>query len=256
MTEIDVDREGPRATVTIRNPERRNAIDTAACEELAGHLRSLAAADDVRVVVLRGAGAHFCSGIDLAGGFDGDGVAAELETGLHAVARALVRAPVPTVAAVRGNAEGAGAAIATACDFVYAEASAEFGWGFTNIGLAPDTGATYVLPRLVGVRRALDLLVTGRRIDAATAAEWGIATETVPDAEFEAIVDERTAMLAARPTAAVGELKRLVYRGTHRSLEETLRGEARAQERLVRTDDFAEGVAAFFADRDPEFTGR
>jgi enoyl-CoA hydratase/carnithine racemase len=106
------------------------------------------------------------------------------------------------------------------------------------------------------VRRALDLLVTGRRVDATTAAEWGIATEAVPDEAFESTVDERTATLAARPTAAVGQLKRLVHRGTHRSLEETLRAEARVQERMVRTDDFTEGIGAFFADREPEFTGR
>lgn len=256
MTEIDVTRGERRATVTISNPERRNALDTAAAAELADSLRALVADESVRVIVLRGDGDHFCSGIDLAGGFDGAGVAGELETGLHAVARTLLRAPTPTVANVRGCAVGAGAAIATACDFVYAHEAAEFGWGFTDIGLAPDTGATYVLPRLVGVRRALALLTTGRRVDAERAVDLGIATEAVPDAEFESVVDERVAMLASRPTQAVGELKRLVQRNTHRSLEEALRAEARAQERLVRTDDFAEGVTAFFSDREPTFEGR
>jgi 2-(1,2-epoxy-1,2-dihydrophenyl)acetyl-CoA isomerase len=256
MTEIDVTRAEPRATVTIRKPQRRNAIDGAAASDLASVLRTLGADESIRAVVLTGAGDHFCSGIDLTGGFEGDDVPTELATGLHAVARALVRAPKPTVARVRGSAAGAGAAIATACDFVYAEETAAFGWEFTDIGLAPDTGATYVLPRLVGTRRALDLLATGRRIDAATAAEWGIATEAVPADEFDAVVDERVASLAARPTRAVGELKRLVRRNSHRSLEEALRAEARAQDRLVRTDDFAAGVTAFFADRDPAFEGR
>lgn len=255
MTEIDVRREQPRVTVTIRDPERRNALDAAAASELAGVLRALGADEAIRVIVLTGAGEHFCSGIDLAAGFEGDSVTSELAAGLHAVARALVRAPKPTVARVRGSAVGAGAAIATACDFVYAAETATFAWGFTDIGLAPDTGATYVLPRLVGTRRALDLLATGRRIDATTAAEWGIATEAVPAEEFDAVVDERVTRLAARPTRAVGELKRLVRRNSHRSVEEALRAEARAQDRLVRTDDFAEGVTAFFADREPAFEG-
>jgi len=256
MTTIEVTRDQDYATVTISNPERKNAISAAACQEMAGELRSLATDDDVRCVVVTCAGEDFCSGLDLTEGIAGASVSQELETGLNAIATALLRMAKPTVARVRGACVGAGASIATACDFVYAEAGARFGWGFTDIGLAPDTGATYVLPRLVGVRRALDLLMTGRRVDAAEAVELGIATEAISSEEFEDAVAERVATLASRPTLALGETKRLVQRNTHRSLEEALTAEARAQERMVVSDDFAEGVSAFFEKREPEFEGR
>lgn len=256
MTTIDVTRDDEYATVTISNPERKNAIDAEACQQMAAELRSLATDDGIRCVVVTGAGEDFCSGLDLTEGIGGASVSQELETGLNAIATSLLRMEKPTVARVQGACVGAGASIATACDFVYAEEGAQIGWGFTDIGLAPDTGATYVLPRLVGVRRALDLLMTGRRIDAAEAVEMGIATEAIPSADFEDTVAERVAMLASRPTLALGETKRLVQRNTHRSLEQALRAEARAQERMVLTDDFGEGVQAFLQKRDPEFQGR
>ncbi|MFB6180078.1 MAG: enoyl-CoA hydratase/isomerase family protein [Halorientalis sp.] len=256
MTAIDVMREDAYATVTISNPERKNAISAEACQTMAAELRELAVDDAIRCVVVAGAGEDFCSGIDLAEGIGGASVSQELETGLNAIATALMRMEKPTVASVTGACVGAGASIATACDFVYAEEGAQFGWGFTDIGLAPDTGATYVLPRLVGVRRALDLLMTGRRIDAERAVDLGIATEAIPAEVFTETVAERVAMLTARPTLALGETKRLVQRNSHRSLEQALRAEARAQERMILTDDFSEGVQAFFQGRDPEFQGQ
>jgi len=256
MTDIEITRDGAIATVTISNPERHNAIDVDACEVMAEELRDLAYSDSVRAVVIEGEGEAFCSGIDLAEGIGSGGVMGELETGLNAIATGLIRMEKPTVAKVSGPAVGAGASIATACDFVYAAETAEFGWGFTDIGLAPDTGATWVLPRLVGVRRALGLLVTARRVPAPEAVELGIVTEAIPDDEFTGTVAERVATLADRPTRAVAHAKRLVYRNWHRSLEEGLRAEARAQERVAQTEDFSEGVMAFFEDRDPEFEGR
>jgi 2-(1,2-epoxy-1,2-dihydrophenyl)acetyl-CoA isomerase len=256
MTEITVSHEDDIVTITMSNPERKNALDGAAAEAMAEHLREAAHDRSVRCVLVRGEGDAFCSGIDLAGDLGGSSAAAELEGGLNAIATSLLRMEKPVVAAVSGPAVGAGAAIATACDFVYAAESATFGWGFTDIGLAPDTGATYVLPRLVGVRRAMELLTTGERITADEAVECGIANEAVPDAEFDEFVDERTTELAARPTRAVGAAKRLVLRNTHRSLEEALAAEARTQDRMVETDDFSEGIQAFVEDREPEFTGR
>lgn len=256
MADIEVTRENEIATVTISNPARRNAIDAEACEVMADELRALAYNNSIRCVVVEGEGDAFCAGIDLAEGIGDGGVMGELETGLNAIATVLLRMEKPTVAKVSGPAVGAGASIATACDFVYAAESAEFGWGFTDIGLAPDTGATWVLPRLVGVRRAMDLLVTARRVPAPEAVEVGIATEVIPDEEFTATVAERVAMLADRPTRAVAAAKRLVYRNWHRPIEEGLHAEARAQQRVAMTDDFSEGVMAFFEDREPEFEGR
>lgn len=253
---IELTRDGDAATITISNPERKNAVSPEACETLADRIHEVAHDDSVRCVVLTGEGDAFCSGLDLTSGLGAGGPMEELEQGLNAVASGLLRMEKPTVAAVRGPAVGAGASIATACDFVYAEQSAMFSWGFTNIGLAPDTGATYVLPRLVGTRRALELLVTGEQVTAAEAVAMDIATDAVPDEEFDAFVDDRVEMLCSRPTLAVGAAKRLVYRNGNRSLEEALYAEGRAQERMVETDDFAEGVGAFTEGREPEFEGQ
>jgi 2-(1,2-epoxy-1,2-dihydrophenyl)acetyl-CoA isomerase len=255
MTRIDVSRENEVATVLLSNPDRKNALSSDACETMAESLRELAHDRSVRCVVVEGEGDAFCSGIDLASDIAG-GPSEELEGGLNAIATALMRMEKPTVAKVSGPAIGAGASIATACDFVYAADSAEFGWGFTDIGLAPDTGATYVLPRLVGQRTAMELLTTGRRVDADEAVELDIATEAVPDTDLDEFVNERIEMLLSRPTRAVGEAKRLLLRNTHRSLEEALAAETRAQERIVGTDDFSEGIRAFVEGRDPEFTGQ
>lgn len=256
MSRIEVSVEDEVASVTMSNPERKNALSSAACETMAEHLRELAHDRSVRCVIVAGEGDAFCSGIDLAGEMGAGGPAAELEGGLNTIASSLIRMEKPTVAKVTGPAVGAGASIATACDFVYASNTATFGWGFTDIGLVPDTGATYVLPRLVGQRTAMELLTTGRRVDADEAVELDIATEAVPASDLDELVNERCEMLLSRPTRAVGKAKRLLLRNTHRSLEEALTDEAQAQEQIVETDDFSEGIQAFVEGRDPEFTGR
>jgi 2-(1,2-epoxy-1,2-dihydrophenyl)acetyl-CoA isomerase len=253
---VDLRRDGGIATITISNPERKNAVDAPAAERMAEYVHEVAYDDDVRCVVVTGEGDAFCSGLDLAGDMGIGSPAAELENGLNAIAMGLMRMEKPTVARVRGAAVGAGASLATACDFVYVEEGGFFQWGFTDLGLAPDTGATYVLPRLVGVRKALELLITGKRISAEEAVEVGVANEVVPEAEFDDRIDERAETLAGRPTLAVAAAKRLVYRSHQRAMEETLREEAIAQEDMIDSQDFAEGVSAFMADREPEFEGR
>ncbi|WP_255198630.1 enoyl-CoA hydratase/isomerase family protein [Halorarius litoreus] len=253
---VELTRDDEIATITISNPERKNAISLEAAEEMAEHVHDVAHDDGIRCVVVQGDGDAFSSGLDLASGMGTSGPTEELERGLNAIATGLLRMEKPTVAKVRGPAVGAGASIATACDFVYAEESAYFGWGFTDIGLAPDTGATWVLPRLVGTRRALELLITGEKVTAEEAVALDVANDAVPDEDLDGFVEDRVNLLASRPTVAVGTAKKLVYRSSHRSFEEALHAEAQAQERAVETEDFGEGIAAFAEKREPEFQGR
>jgi 2-(1,2-epoxy-1,2-dihydrophenyl)acetyl-CoA isomerase len=253
---VELSRDGRVGTITISNPDRKNAVDAPTAATMADYVHELAYDDDIRCVVVTGEGDAFCSGLDLAGDMGDGDVMAELENGLNAIALGLMRMEKPTVARVPGPAVGAGASLAAACDFVYTVEEAFFEWGFTNIGLAPDTGATYILPRLVGLRQALDLMITGKRVDADRAVELGIANETIPEGDFDAVVDERVETLAGRPTMAVAAAKRLAYRNFGRSMEEALREEAIAQETMIESEDFMEGVAAFMADREPEFEGR
>ena len=252
---VDLARDGDVATITIDNPEKKNAIDVDSAAALADHLFELAHDDGVRCVEVTGAGDAFCSGLDITASAAG-GATEELERGFNAIARRILRMPKPVVATLPGPAVGAGASIASACDFVYAAESAWFQWKFTELGLVPDTGATYVLPRLVGPRLATELMVTARKMDVDEAVEEGVANEAIPDAEYGDVVAERLAMLASRPTKAVGATKRLALRNWHRSMEESLRAEAGAQEQMFQTEDATEGFTAFTEGREPEFEGR
>jgi 2-(1,2-epoxy-1,2-dihydrophenyl)acetyl-CoA isomerase len=223
---------------------------------MADRVRELAHDDEVRCVVVTGEGDAFCAGLDMAGDMGGANPAEELETGFDAIARGLIRI---------GEADGREGARPGGrrrrlhrgrLRLRLPRGRRLLRVGLHNIGLAPDTGATDVLPRLVGTRTALGLLITGDCIDAAEAVELGVANEVVPGEELDGFVADRAETLAGRPTKAVAAARRLVYRSDHRSLEETLREEALAQEAMIQTEDFIEGVVAFMADREPAFEGR
>lgn len=257
MSHIDVehDRSEPIATVTISNPARRNAMDGPTSEELAQAIRDLDADASVRSVVLTGEGDAFCAGADLASS-GGEPTAQAIDRSFHAVVREILTCSKPVLAKVNGPAVGGGASIAVACDFVYTGESARIGFVFTNLGLTADSGATYVLPRLVGTRTAMDLLASADILDAESACEAGLTTAVVPDADLDDRVHERAVELAHGPTRALAALRRLLLRSSANTLEEQLELESREQEIMFNTDDVVEGMTAFMEDRDPDFAGR
>ena len=255
MAEVETRRDGAVLTITLNRPDVLNALNGAAHAALAAALEQGRAAD-VRAVVLTGAGRGFCVGQDLqefrAGASD---VADRLRTQFNRHALAIRALEKPVLAAVNGPAAGAGLSLALACDVRLASDAASFVPAFIGIGLVPDTGATWFARRLLGAARALEWLTTGRRLNAAEALQWGLVSEVVPAADFEARVSQAAKLLAAMPTRAVWATKRLLDLAETATLEEQLEAEAATQAQLVRTPDFAEGVAAFLEKREADFTG-
>ena len=164
--------------------------------------------------------------------------------------------PMPVIAAVNGVAAGAGANIALACDLVIATRSASFVQAFSKLGLVPDSGGTWFLPRLVGNARAMGLAMLGDKLPAEQAAHWGLIWRCVDDAEFQATVDQLATQLAAAPTQGLARTKQAIYESWSRSLEQQLDQERDCQRELGRSQDYAEGIAAFTEKRSPKFTGR
>ncbi|WP_309663546.1 enoyl-CoA hydratase-related protein [Tabrizicola sp.] len=243
------------ATITLNRPDIMNALSRQMRAELTQALR---AAHAQRCIVLAGAGRAFCSGQDLTdaqalGAFD---VEATLRDEYEPMLRAITDAPVPVIAAVNGVAAGAGANLALACDVVIAAESASFIQAFTRIGLIPDAGGTYSLPRQIGMARAMGATLFAEKISARQAADWGMIWEAVPDAEFPAVVAARAATLAMGPTLAYAALKTALRGSFERDMPAQLALEARLQGKCGASDDFREGVAAFLGKRPPAFTGR
>lgn len=242
-------------TVTLNRPEVMNALNRRMRAEARAALEDLAAR--ARVLVLTGSGRAFCSGQDL-----GDMQAAargDLEQVLRdeyvPLLKAIYDCPLPVIAAVNGVAAGAGANLALAADVVIAAESASFLQAFARIGLIPDAGGTYWLPRQIGFPRAMGAALFAEPVSARQAADWGMIWEAVPDADFAAHVAARAARLAAGPTLAYRELKTALRTGLSRDLDAQLALEAEAQGRCGRSRDFREGVSAFLAKRPARYEG-
>lgn len=251
---ILVQAEGEVTILTMNRPRLRNALNRQLRAEL---LAALKAATQARCVVLTGTGGAFSSGQDLAdaGPLDELDLERTLREEYEPLIAAIADCPAPVIAAVNGVAAGAGANLALACDLVIAAESATFLQAFTRIGLMPDAGGTFWLPRQVGQARAMGAMLLAEPIPAAQAADWGMIWEAVPDAEFETRWRARAAALAAGPTVALAAVKRALRASPGNTLPAQLALEARLQGQCGATQDFREGVAAFLEKRPARFRG-
>jgi 2-(1,2-epoxy-1,2-dihydrophenyl)acetyl-CoA isomerase len=260
--QIAVDREGAVTRITLNRPDVLNAMTQAMSDELMEAFGEAGDDPDVRAVILTGAGRAFCAGQDLkefeksyrAG--DRPDIEEHLERSYHRLIPLIVRTPKPVIAAVNGVAAGAGVSLAVACDIRIAGAEARFIQAFVNIGLVPDSGGTWLLPRVIGYPLALELSITGQPVDAQRALAIGLVNRVVPQADLESEVAAYADRLAAMPTAAVAATKELMRDALALHLDEALRREGAAQSRMGRTDDHLEGVMAFAEKREPRFRGR
>jgi 2-(1,2-epoxy-1,2-dihydrophenyl)acetyl-CoA isomerase len=249
--------------LAIDRPHTRNALDDTVMDTLVVTLERAQQDDDVRAILLTGAGEHFCSGADIVARNQPTthkprtgSIQRRLPVQANRLVVLVASVQVPVVAAVRGVAAGIGFQLALLADFAVATASARFVEPYLARGLTPDAGATWLLPRRVGRTRAMELLVLGREISGAEAAEWGLVHAAVPDDALDGAVEALLARLAAAPTVAVGLTKWLVHAGSGIDLERHLANEAFAMELAARTQDFREGLTAFREKRPPTFEGR
>ena len=248
--------------ITLDRPEHKNALDHAAIRRIVAALESAATDDSLRVACLTGRGSDFCSGADwvatnAAGMRPRTGsLSRRMNLQAHRVIELLREIQLPVVCGVRGWAAGLGFQLALAADFTVTTHDARFWQPFSERGFTPDSGATWLLPRRVGMPRARELLLLGRALDGREAVEWGIAHQSVDDAQLDAAVAELVGRLANGPTVALGLTKWLLHQGEQRDLDAQLADEALALELSSRTADFREGLSAFRDKRPPKFTGR
>ncbi len=248
------------ARITLNRPDAANALNVDLARDLMHAALQCDEDPTIRAVIITGTGRMFCAGGDLksfaAHGDDLSYHLKEVTTYLHAAMSRFTRMTAPLVAAVNGTAAGAGMSLACACDLVLAAESARFTMAYTRAGLTPDGSSTYFLPRIVGLKRALELTLTNRLLSAKEACEWGIVTKVVPDANLQAEADALAAQLASGATGALGAAKRLLHSGWTETLETQMELETRAIAAQAQTTDGREGITAFLEKRPPKFTGQ
>lgn len=246
-------------TITLNRPDKLNAFNDAMIGETVDAFKAAGRDDAVRCVVLTGAGRAFSSGQDL-GDFEGReatvSIAEHLRHGYHRLIRQMVTLEKPIVGAINGIAAGAGCGVALAADIRVAAASASFMLAFSRVGLIPDSGVNWFLPRLIGYARAYEMAITAERVPATKALEWGMVNRVVPGEQLPEIAAAYARQLAGGPTLAFGLTKRAMNRSWEMTLDEALAYEALLQEVAGRSHDNREGITAFLEKRTPAFTGR
>lgn len=259
MSEVRIEDTGAVRTITLDRPESRNGLTVEICGQLRDAVSG--APDAIHAIVLTGASGAFCSGLDLKdtmrrGITSPEELGRGLREGFHGLQKALVQSPKPTIAAIDGAAAGFGCDVALACDLRIGSDRAIFGEIFVKRGLMPDGGGTWLLPRIVGLGNALQMLLTGDLVKADEALRLGLLSQIVPHAELMATVAAFAARIAAGPPIVHKLVKQSVYAGLSGDLESALAREATGQLQLLQSADFREGVAAFLQKRDPKFTGK
>ncbi|MET7772609.1 enoyl-CoA hydratase-related protein [Nocardia sp. NPDC005366] len=257
-------RDGPVLRLTIDRPGRRNALSHTMIDELVAALSDAATDDGVRVIHIRGAGDDFCSGVDwVSTNTNTNGerprtgdLVRRIPHTAHRVIELVHTIHLPVVCTVRGWAAGMGCNLAIAADFTLADSDAVFWEPFLPRGFSPDTGATWLLPRLIGLTRAKRMLLLGEKVGAADAADWGLIHRATEPAELDRRTDELLARLAAAPTVAFGLTKQAIHRNQHTGLTDAMDNELYGLELACRTKDFKEGLAAFQQRRPAQFQGR
>ncbi|RMF84632.1 MAG: enoyl-CoA hydratase [Nitrospinota bacterium] len=248
------------AQITLNRPEAANSLNIEMARDLMHAALQCDEDPAIRAVILTGTGTMFCAGGDLKS-FAAQGEQLpyhlkEVTTYLHAAVSRFMRMDPPLIAAVNGTAAGAGMSLACAADIVLAAESARFTMAYTRAGLTPDGSSTYFLPRIIGLKRALELALTNRMLSAQEAYDWGIVTRVVPD---DRLLEEARALatqLARGATRALGKAKRLLHRGWNETLETQMEHEAQAIAAVARTADAREGIQAFLEKRPPRFQGQ
>lgn len=261
FTTIEFVIEDALARLTLNRPDKLNSFNAQMHEEVREAMKTVQRDDSIRCLLISGNGRGFCAGQDLSDrnvtpDAESPDLGESLEQKYNPLIRSLVKLEKPVICAVNGVAAGAGANIALACDIVIAAESAKFIQSFCNIGLVPDSGGTWTLPRLAGRARALGMALLGERISARQAEEWGLIWKCVADEELASTAEQMARHLATQPTRGLGLIKRAMLASSDNSLDDQLDLERDLQRLAGRSEDYREGVSAFMNKREPEFKGR
>lgn len=255
-------RDGAVLRVVLDRPDRRNSLSHRMIDELVGVLTAAASDDSLRAVAITGAGGDFCTGADWVATNSGGqrprpgDLVRRIPHTAHRVIELITTIHLPVICTVRGWAVGLGCNLAFSADFTIADAEATFWEPFLSRGFSPDSGATWLLPRLAGVARARRMLLLGEKVSGTQAADWGLIHNAVPAGELDTAAEDLITRLAGGPTVAIGLAKQALAYGQHATLSASLNQELSNLELSCRTADFKEGLAAFRERREPDFQGR